>query len=74
MAEILDSCRQPKNKTQVMYEAILTWSGSNYYLSVLQSCGLLNVHHSIAKYETTQKGLHFVEKWKELAELLRIKS
>lgn len=57
-----------------MYEAILTWSGSNYYLSVLESCGLLDVHHSIAKYETTQKGLHFVEKWKELAELLRIKS
>jgi predicted transcriptional regulator len=70
MAEILNSCRQPKTKTQVMYGVSLTWSGSNYYLSVLESCGLLSVHHSIAKYETTQKGLHFVEKYEELAELL----
>jgi len=40
------------------------------YLSQLQSRGLLEVHHSVTKYATTKKGLKFVEKWRELVELL----
>jgi len=40
------------------------------YLTFLQSTGLLEIHHSKTKYATTQKGLIFVEKWKELAELI----
>lgn len=70
MAEILDHCRQPRTKTQVMYRANLSWQLNTRYLSFLTSCRLLEVHHSRAKYATTGKGLQFVEKWEELTELL----
>jgi len=70
MAEILNFCEKPQNKTKVMYKTNLSWRMLQKYISQLQSLGLLEVHHSLTKYATTQKGLKFVEKWKELAELL----
>jgi predicted transcriptional regulator len=69
IAEILSLCEQPKTKTQIMYKANLSWEMLKKYLSQLQSQRLLKVHHSRTKYATTQKGLKFVEKWKELVEL-----
>jgi predicted transcriptional regulator len=70
MAEILSLCKQPQTKTRVMYQTNLSWLMLQKYLSQLQSRGLLEVHHSLTKYATTQKGLKFVEKWRELVELL----
>jgi predicted transcriptional regulator len=70
MAEILSLCKQPQTKTRVMYQTNLSWLMLQKYLSQLQSRGLLEVHHSLTKYVTTQKGLKFVEKWRELVELL----
>jgi len=70
MAEILSFCEKPQNKTKVMYRTNLSWVMLQKYLSQLQSLGLLEVHHSSVKYATTKKGLKFVEKWRELAELL----
>ena len=69
-AEILSFCKQPRTKTHVMYNTNLSWQMLQKYLSQLQTRGLLEVHHSQTKYATTQKGLKFVEKWKELLELL----
>jgi len=71
MAEILSLCKQPQVKTKVMYSANLSWQMVEKYLSQLQSKGLLEVHRSLTRYATTQKGLKFVEKWGELAELLQ---
>ncbi len=71
MAEILSLCEQPQSKTRVMYGANLSWRMMNEYLSQLQSLGFLEVRrHSLSKYKTTEKGLKFAKKWKELAELL----
>jgi predicted transcriptional regulator len=70
MAEILSLCKQPQTKTRVMYQTNLSWLMLQKYLSQLQSRRLLEVHHSLTKYATTQKGLKFVEKWRELVELL----
>ena len=70
MAEILDLCKQPQNKTRVMYRTNLSWIMVQKYLSKLHSKGLLEVHHSSTKYVATLKGLKFVEKWRELVELL----
>jgi len=70
MAEILSLCKQPQVKTKVMYSTNLSWQMVQKYLSQLQSKGLLEVHHSLTKYVTTRKGLKFVEKWRELLELL----
>ena len=69
-AEILSFCRKPRTKTHVMYNTNLSWQMLQKYLSQLQSLGLLEVHHSVTKYATTQKGVKFVEKWRELVELL----
>jgi len=69
-AEILSFCKQPQTKTHVMYNTNLSWQMLQKYLSQLQSLGLLEVHHSVTKYETTEKVLKFVEKWGELLELL----
>jgi predicted transcriptional regulator len=69
-AEILNFCKQPQTKTHVMYNTNLSWQMTQKYLSQLQSLGLLEIHRSVTKYATTQKGLKFVKKWKELLELL----
>jgi len=69
-AEILNFCKKPQTKTHVMYNTNLSWQMTQKYLSQLQSRGLLEIHHSVTKYAATQKGLKFVEKWKELLELL----
>ena len=70
MAEILSLCEKPQTKTRVMYRTNLSWKMVQQYLSQLQSLELLEIHHSSARYETTPKGLKFVEKWRELVELL----
>jgi len=69
-AEILSVCEQPQTKTRVMYRTNLSWQMLQKYLSQLQSLGLLEVHHSLTRYVTTPKGIKFVEKWRELVELL----
>jgi len=70
-AEMLSLCKQPQTKTRVMYRTNLSWRMLQKYLFQLQSRGLLEeVHHSLAKYATSRKGLKFVEKWRELVELL----
>ncbi len=70
MAEIVDACRQPIAKTRVLYRTNVTWRMGSDYLSFLQSRGLLEIHHSRTKYAATQKGFQFVEKWREITELL----
>jgi predicted transcriptional regulator len=70
IAEILGLCSEPKTKTHVMYGTNLSWKMLQYYLSELQSRGLLEVHNNSTRYVTTKRGLDFLEKWKELKELL----
>jgi len=70
MAEILSLCKQPHTKTRVMYETNLSYKMLQKYLSQLQLGGHLEVHRSLTKYVTTLKGLKFLEKWRELEELL----
>jgi predicted transcriptional regulator len=70
MAEILGLCSEPRTKTHVMYGTNLSWKMLQYYLSELQSRGLLEVHNNSTRYVTTKRGLDFLEKWKELKELL----
>ncbi len=70
MAEILGLCSKPQTKTQVMYGTNLSWKMLQHYLSQLQSLDLLEIHHHSTKYVATPKGKEFVEKWRELEELL----
>jgi predicted transcriptional regulator len=70
MAEILDLCIEPQSKTHVMYKINLSWQMLQKYLAHLQSLGFLEIHSSSRKYTTTQKGLQFVSKWKDVIDLL----
>lgn len=70
IAEILSLCRHPQSKTRLLYKGNLTWHVLNRYLGQMQSNGLLEIHYSPTKYLATQKGHVFLEKWKEIAEIL----
>ncbi|NIR87535.1 hypothetical protein GWO13_08265 [Candidatus Bathyarchaeota archaeon] len=70
IAEILSLCKEPQTKTRVMYGTNLSYKMLQRHLSKLQSQGFLEVHHSLTKYVTTQKGLDFLQRWKELQEIL----
>jgi len=70
MAEILSLCKQPQTKTKVLYTTNLSWKMRQEYVCELQSRGFLEVHPSLTRYVTTRKGLVFLEKWKNLEELL----
>ena len=70
MAEILGLCSEPRTKTHVMYGTNLSWKMLQHYLSELQSRELLEAHNNSTRYVTTKRGLDFLEKWKELKELI----
>jgi predicted transcriptional regulator len=69
MAVILSLCSKPQAKTQVMYGTNLSWKMLQHYLDQLQKLDLLEIPDK-KKYVTTKKGEEFVQKWKELQELL----
>jgi predicted transcriptional regulator len=70
MAEILDLCSEPRTKTHVMYGTNLSWKMLQHYLSELQTLELLEVHNDSTKYVATMRGREFLEKWRELQQLL----
>ena len=70
IAAILDLCLKPRTKTRIMYGTNLSWKMLQQYLSQMQSQGLLEVKNDSTKYVTTTRGYDFLEKWKELQELM----
>jgi predicted transcriptional regulator len=70
VADILGLCSKPKTKTHVMYGTNLSWKMLQHYLSELQSRELLEKQNTSKTYVTTKRGQEFIEKWRELKELL----
>ena len=70
IAAILDLCSKPRSKTQVMYGTNLSWQMLQQYLGHMQSQGLLEVKDDSTKFITTVRGQNFLEKWKELQDLM----
>lgn len=70
IAAILDLCLKPRSKTRVMYGTNLSWKMLQQYLSHIESQGLLEFNNKSTKYVTTSRGRSFLEKWKELQELM----
>lgn len=68
IAEILGLCLQGKNKTNVMYGANLNYAQLQIMLKHLTSTGLLEFSSRI--YITTEKGLHFLELFIEMNEVM----
>jgi len=53
-----------------MYGTNLSWKMLQHYLSELQTLKLLEVHNKSTRYVATKRGREFLEKWKELQQLL----
>jgi len=73
MAEILKMARKGRLKTQIMYGVNLSFSQLKEYLLFLTEMGFLKVHIENRKriYETTAKGIHYIESYTEMSHLLR---
>jgi len=72
IAEILEIAREGVLKTQVMYRANLSFSQLNEYLNLLVQIGLLEEikRNGRKMYKTTRKGLNYLERYKEIVQLL----
>lgn len=73
IAEILDIARSGTLKTQVMYRANLSFTQLNGYLGFMLSNSLLEKVEMNQKdvYQATDKGLDFLQRYREIVELLR---
>lgn len=72
IAEILTIAKEGSLKTQIMYRANLSFAQLNEYLSFLTNIFLLKIHNENGKriYRTTAKGSKYLEKYKDIANLL----
>jgi len=76
MAEILEVAIEGTLKTQVMYKANLSFAQMNHYLRLLLDLNMLEREKDTQKvvYKTTAKGMHFLESYKQIRDLLKKKS
>jgi len=72
MAEILGIAMNGALKTPIMYKANLSFAQLNEYLPLLLEIGLLRNVNNGGKtvYKTTAKGLHYIQRHKEITALL----
>jgi predicted transcriptional regulator len=73
MAEILEVAREGTLKTQIMYRANLSFAQLNEYLTLLLNLNLLKAVEAAEKtiYKTTDKGLKYLQNYREIRELLK---
>jgi predicted transcriptional regulator len=73
IAEILEIAKDGTLKTQIMYRANLSFAQLNDYVKFMLKTGLINKFRANGKdvYETTEKGLEFLQRHFELTELLQ---
>ena len=69
-AEILNHCKKPRSKTNVMYKTNLCHKVVSKYIKQLQKWSLLKMYRSEALYSTTDKGLVFLQRYAELKQLM----
>jgi predicted transcriptional regulator len=73
VAEILEIAREGTLKTQVMYRANLSFTQLNEYLDFMLKISLLekDTLHGRQIYRATDKGLDFLQRYREINELLK---
>jgi predicted transcriptional regulator len=72
MAEIMEIAKESQLKTRIMYRANLSFSQVNEYLSFLTEMKFLKLRVVDRQkfYETTAKGISYIENYMEMATLL----
>jgi predicted transcriptional regulator len=73
VAEILEIAKEGTLKTQVMYRANLSFTQLNEYLDFMLKISLLEKVETNDRevYRATDKGLDFLQRYREINELLR---
>jgi len=73
MAEILETAKDRALKTQIMYKADLNFTQTNDHLRFMLTINLLKKARQNDRntYKATKKGLIFLQRYRELAKLLR---
>ncbi len=73
MAEIMEVANGGRLKTQIMYGVNLSFSQLREYLSFLTEMRFLRIRNENGKkvYETTAKGIQYIESYREMSNLLR---
>jgi len=73
IAEILEIAKDGTLKTQIMYKANLSFSQLNEYLNFLVGLNLLECKQADGKtvYKTTEKGMKYLDNYKEILQLLK---
>ena len=72
VSNILDATNGGVTKTKIMYTAFLSYNQLREYLSVLIENNLIEYIDGTQTYKTTEKGLHFLKMYNEMAELLQV--
>lgn len=73
VSEILEIARDGSLKTQIMYRANLSFTQLNDYLRFMLQINLLEkvLMNDRDMYRATEKGLDFLQRYREINELLR---
>lgn len=72
IAEILEIAKDGALKTQIMYRANLSFSDVNAYLGFMLEINFLKKIRKNAKvYKSTEKGIVFLNHYRQIQELLR---
>lgn len=73
MAEILHIAAEGALKTQIMYSANLSYTQLKNYLGLMLELDLLEKTEENKRdiYESTDKGLDFLERYRQIAKLLK---
>lgn len=69
IASILESCREPKTKSDLFYEVRLSYKVLDAVLGLCLKAKLLSENNG--KYKTTLKGNKFLKQFRGLLDLLR---
>jgi predicted transcriptional regulator len=66
-ALILEAANRGSTKTEMMYEAFLTYEKLSEYCTALLESGLIEYQIGERTYKTTEKGLSFLRDYRESA-------
>jgi predicted transcriptional regulator len=74
MAKILHAAneRSGAGRTKIMYRAFLSYTQLKEYLPALTEPGLLSYDADTQTFKTTQKGLRFLDTYKQIYEAIKI--
>ena len=76
IAEILEIAKEGTLKTQIMYKANLSFTQLNDYLGFMLKISLMDktVENDREVYKSTEKGQDFLQRYREINELLKDES